>query len=106
MTKLEDWIDFLEDEAGLGRSAKLKLLMEHSPSDRIVFENLKELRQLIQKSDPALGIQEFAGESQFMNSLHEAIMKRVNGPTSDLRRSQPQSVRRTRGSTKNSSIRD
>jgi len=77
MTKLEEWIDYMEGEADLKTMAKLGLLLEHSRRDREILQNLMRVRQMIELSDPALDIHEFVEDPSYMERLHARTMARI-----------------------------
>jgi len=88
-TRLEDWIDFMEGEAGEKTRGQLSLLLEHSANDRQIYLNLRRLRQIILHSDRAEEIEPLLENNQMMLGLHDRIMKTLktssqNSPPPDL----------------------
>jgi len=77
MRKLEEWIDYMEDEAPLQQHAELTMLLRHSAADRIVFENLTRLRQLIALCDPADAIEGVISRPDFLEKLHSQIVSSI-----------------------------
>ncbi len=82
MTKLEDWIDYMEGEAAEMTRERLKLLLAHSKDDRLIFKNLRRLRQLILHADPADAIETILENDRLMLDLHDRIMMNVKVETS------------------------
>ena len=93
MTKLEDWIDYMEGEASERTRERLKLLLAYSKNDRLVYKNLRRLRQMILHADPAETIEPILENERLMLELHDRIMMNV---TIDGAHSVLHSVRRSR----------
>lgn len=77
MTKLEDWIDYMEGEADLKKMAKLGLLVEHSERDREILTNLMRVREHIRLADPANAIEDQISKPSFLKNLHREILSAV-----------------------------
>ena len=79
MRKLEDWIEYMEGEDDTKRMGQLGLLLQHSPENQIVLENLRRLRRLIAESDSARDIESTISKSAILEDLHDRIMSQLSG---------------------------
>ncbi len=87
MTRLEDWIDFIEGEADEKTRGRLSLLLAHSKTDRLIYKNLRRLRQIVLHADKAEAIEPLLENEKLMMDLHNRIMKTVTSkPASSIRR--------------------
>ncbi len=84
MRKLEDWIDYLEDECPPKRRAQLNMLFKFSVADRLILDNLRRLRQLIQLCDKADAIEGLLNQKEFLQDSHAKIMERITNPSGAL----------------------
>lgn len=80
MIKLEDWIDFIEDECTPKRRAQLKMLLKFSVADRLILDNLRRIRQLIKLCDRADEIEGMLDQKEFLQDSHKQIMNRITNP--------------------------
>ena len=77
MRRLEEWIDYLEGEVDRDKLAKLGLLAEFSREDRLVLENLRRLRAVLEMTDPADEIRPALRDENLKGSIHKNVMKRI-----------------------------
>jgi hypothetical protein len=77
MRKLEDWIDYLEDECPPKRRTQLNMLLKFSVADRLILDNLRRLRQLIQLCDKADDIEGLLNQKEFLHDSHAKIMESI-----------------------------
>jgi hypothetical protein len=81
MRKLEDWIDYLEDECPPKRCVQLNMLLKFSVADRLILDNLRRLRQLIKLCDPADAIEGVLCQKEFLQDSHSQIMAGIMSPS-------------------------
>lgn len=77
MRPISDWIDFMEGEGTLKQLERMDLLLKHSIADQLVIDNLRRLRRVIKKSDPAKNVLEQMNQPEFFTNLHSKIMSEV-----------------------------
>lgn len=77
MRKLENWIDFMENECSPKEEAQLKMLLNFSKGDQLILDNLRRLRNLIKLCDKADAIEGLLSEEKFLQKSHKAIMDRI-----------------------------
>ncbi|MEQ1663848.1 MAG: hypothetical protein ABL927_00570 [Bdellovibrionales bacterium] len=76
MSKLEEWIEYME--AGLPQSDEhLGMLLEHSITDQLVLDNLRRLRRVIKMTDPSEDCDEALRNEQFLKSFHARVMGKI-----------------------------
>lgn len=78
MKSFEDWIDFMEEELTAEEQTELELMLRHSVSDRMIYQNLSRLREEIKASDPAEVLLESKDvDSKFLEKLHRKTMSKI-----------------------------
>ena len=78
MKSFENWIDFMEEEVNEDERSELELLLRHSVSDRMVYDNLLRLREQIKVSDPVkAALKDNLDDNKFYERLHRKTMSKI-----------------------------
>ena len=68
------WIDLMEGEVEPERRPGLRLLLEHSKTDRQIYNNFLKLRDLVKSSEPDWNQQ----KEDYFDVLHAKIMHTID----------------------------